>query len=438
MHNYNNYQNFSLSFFCILYYNHGVVFLQRYYQYILRRIIFMTAEKKKLGLISKLLIGIVAGALIGLFLPEVLVRILVTVSSIFSLFLKFVIPFIIVSFVICGIADLTQGAGKLLGITTAIAYGSTILAGSIAYIVATNLFPRILGSNLASEVGDPSAGMLSSYFTIPLSPMIDVTAAIVFAFVMGIGISYLRSQGKGETLYNFFTEFQAIILKVLNTIIIPFLPVYVAGTFANIAYAGQIVTIMSLLGKVFATSIPLQLCYLFVLFLIASIFGKKNLFTLIKNQIPAYLTAVGTQSSAATIPVNVACAEKNGVSKQIREFVVPLCATIHLAGSITALTCFTIALLYINGLDYSIGVYFPFLLTLGIAMVAAPGAPGGAVMSALPFLPMIGVAVDSPIATLLIAMYLTQDSFGTAGNVSGDNAIAVIIDEINNRMHKKA
>ena len=398
----------------------------------------MTAEKKKLGLISKLLIGIVAGALIGLFLPEVLVRILVTVSSIFSLFLKFVIPFIIVSFVICGIADLAQGAGKLLGITTAIAYGSTILAGSIAYIVATNLFPRILGSNLASEVGDPSAGMLSSYFTIPLSPMIDVTAAIVFAFVMGIGISYLRSQGKGETLYNFFTEFQAIILKVLNTIIIPFLPVYVAGTFANIAYAGQIVTIMGLLGKVFATSIPLQLCYLFVLFLIASIFGKKNLFTLIKNQIPAYLTAVGTQSSAATIPVNVACAEKNGVSKQIREFVVPLCATIHLAGSITALTCFTIALLYINGLDYSIGVYFPFLLTLGIAMVAAPGAPGGAVMSALPFLPMIGVAVDSPIATLLIAMYLTQDSFGTAGNVSGDNAIAVIIDEINNRMHKKA
>ena len=399
---------------------------------------FMSTEKKGLGLISKLIIGIVAGAIIGLVLPEVLVRILVTVSSIFSLFLKFVIPFIIVSFVICGIADLAQGAGKLLGITTGIAYGSTILAGSIAYMVATNLFPRILGSNLASEVGDPSAGMLSSYFTIPLAPMLDVTAAIVFAFVMGIGISYLRSQGKGEVLYGFFTEFQAIILKVLNTIIIPFLPVYVAGTFANIAYAGQIVTIMGLLGKVFATSIPLQLCYLFVLFLIASIFGKKNLFTLIKNQIPAYLTAVGTQSSAATIPVNVACAEKNGVSKQIREFVVPLCATIHLAGSITALTCFTVALLYINGLDYSIGVFFPFLLTLGIAMVAAPGAPGGAVMSALPFLPMIGIAVDSPIATLLIAMYLTQDSFGTAGNVSGDNAIAVIIDEINNRMMKKA
>ena len=398
----------------------------------------MSTEKKKLGLVTKLIIGIIAGILIGLFLPEFLVRVLVTVANFFSLFLKSVIPFIILTFVVCGIADLAQGAGKLLGITTAIAYGSTILAGSIAYLVASNLFPAFLGSSMASEVGDPSAGMLSPYFTIPLSPMIDVTGAIVFAFIMGIGISYLRNQGKGETLYHAFTEFQAINLKVLNSIIIPFLPIYIAGTFANIAYAGQIVSIMNLLWKVFATAIPLQLCYLLVLFTIASVFGKKNLFTLIKNQIPAYLTAVGTQSSAATIPVNVACAEKNGVSKQIREFVVPLCATIHLAGSITSLTCFTVALLYINGMDFSIGVYFPFLLTLGIAMVAAPGAPGGAVMSALPFLPMIGISVESPIASLLIAMYLTQDSFDTAGNVSGDNAIAVIIDEINNRMIKKA
>ncbi len=398
----------------------------------------MSTEKKGLGLVPKLIIGIIAGILVGLFLPEVLVRILVTVASIFSLFLKFVIPFIILGFVVCGIADLTQGAGKLLGIITALAYGSTILAGSIAYTVATNLFPKILGDGIANEVGDPSAGMLSSYFSIPLEPMIDVTAAIVLAFVLGIGISYLRGQGKGETMYNLFNDFQEIILKVLNTIIIPFLPIYIAGTFANITYAGQILTIMNLLWKVFCTAIPLQLCYLFVLFCIAAAFGKKNVFTLIKNQVPAYLTAVGTQSSAATIPVNVACAEKNGVSKQIREFVVPLCATIHLAGSITSLTCFSIALLYINGMDYSLGIFFPFLLTLGIAMVAAPGAPGGAVMSALPFLPMIGIAVDSPIATLMIALYLTQDSFGTAANVSGDNALAVIMDEINNRMQKKA
>jgi Na+/H+-dicarboxylate symporter len=266
--------------------------------------------------------------------------------------------------------------------------------------------------------------------------MFDVTSAIVFAFIMGIGISYVRTSGQGETLYHAIMEFQVIVRKVLEVIIIPFLPVYIAGTFANIAYSGQVFSILGILWKVFCIAIPLQLTYLFVMFLVAGAIGKKNPFMLMKNQIPAYLTAVGTQSSAATIPVNVACAEKNGVSKQIREFVVPLCATIHLAGSITSLTCFAIALLYMNGMDYSLSIYLPFLFILGIAMVAAPGAPGGAVMSALPFLPMIGIAVDGPLATLMIALYLTQDSFGTAANVSGDNAIAVVIDTINSKMHK--
>ena len=396
----------------------------------------MSNEKKGLGLVPKLLLGIVAGILVGAFLPEILVQILVTVASVFSLFLKFVIPFLILSFVIAGIADLSQGAGKLLGITTAIAYGSTIVAGTLAYTVATTVFPNILGSELATDIGDPNAGMLSSLVNIPLEPMFDVTGAIVFAFIMGIGISYVRTSGRGEVLYHAVMEFQAIISKVLEKIIIPFLPVYIAGTFANITYSGQVFSILGVLWKVFCIAIPLQLIYLFVMFVIAGAIGKKNPFMMIKNQIPAYLTAVGTQSSAATIPVNVSCAEKNGVSKQIREFVVPLCATIHLAGSITSLTCFSVALLYINGMDYSLGVFMPFLFILGIAMVAAPGAPGGAVMSALPFLPMIGIAVESPLASLMIALYLTQDSFGTAANVSGDNAIAVVIDTINNKMHK--
>ena len=395
----------------------------------------MSHGKKSLGLVPKLLIGIIAGILIGMFFPKILVQILVTIASIFSLFLKFVIPFIILSFVIAGIADLSQGAGKLLGITTAIAYGSTITAGMLAYFVSTTIFPTILGSELSSNIGDPGAGMLSSLINIPLEPMFDVTGAIVFAFIMGIGISYVRTSGKGEVLYHAVMEFQVIVRKVLEVIIIPFLPVYIAGTFANIAYSGQVFSILGVLWKVFCTAIPLQLIYLCVMFCIAGAIGKKNPLQLIKNQIPAYLTAVGTQSSAATIPVNVSCAEKNGVSKQIREFVVPLCATIHLAGSITSLTCFAVALLYMNGMDYSFSVYIPFLFILGIAMVAAPGAPGGAVMSALPFLPMIGIAVDGPLASLMIALYLTQDSFGTAANVSGDNAIAVVIDTINKKMH---
>ena len=195
-------------------------------------------SKKKIGLVPKLIIGIIAGILIGSFAPEFLVKVLVTASSLFSAFLKFVIPFIIIGFVTAGIADLATGAGKLLGVTTGIAYGSTIVAGT--FIVASLIFPSFIGPSVASQIGDPEAGMLEPIFTIPLSPMVDVTAAIVFSFTMGLGISALRNNDKGEILYNLFQEFQEIITKVLSTIIIPLLPIYIAGTFANITYAGQV------------------------------------------------------------------------------------------------------------------------------------------------------------------------------------------------------
>ena len=204
-------------------------------------------------------------------------------------------------------------------------------------------------------------------------PVIDVTTAIVFAFMLGLGISKLRSNGKGEGLYNIALDFQEIIKDTLSLIIILLLPVYIAGTFANITYSGQVLGI-------------LNMC------------------------------------------------RKNGVTKQIREFVVPLCATIHLAGSIISLMSFSVAILMMSSMNYSLSTMLPFLFILGIAMVAAPGAPGGAVMSALPFLPMIGIPTESGLASLMIALYITQDSFGTAANVSGDNAIAVIIDKINSKL----
>lgn len=399
----------------------------------------MKKEKKvkKIGLVPKLIIGIVVGIIIGTYFPSKFVEILVTISNVFSAFLSFVIPFIIIGFVTAGIADLATGAGKLLGITTAIAYGSTLIAGSIAFIIASTLFPRFITSSVIDKIGDPSAGQLSPIFSIPLEPMVDVTAAIVFAFMMGLGISALRNKGKGEVLYKFFNEFQEIVKATLSTIIIPLLPIYIAGTFSNIAYAGQVWNILSVFWKVFVTVIPLHLIYLLVQFGVAGTIGKKNPFTMLKNQIPGYLTAIGTQSSAATIPVNVECAERNGVSKQIREFVVPLCATIHLSGSMISITCFTTAVLMMNNMPHGINVLFPYIAMLGVAMVAAPGAPGGAIMSALPFLPMVGIPSEGGLASLMIALYLTQDSFGTACNVSGDNAIAVIVDRINSIMFKE-
>lgn len=395
-------------------------------------------SKKKIGLVPKLIIGIIAGILIGSFAPEFLVKVLVTASSLFSAFLKFVIPFIIIGFVTAGIADLATGAGKLLGVTTGIAYGSTIVAGTLAFIVASLIFPSFIDPSVASQIGDPEAGMLEPIFTIPLSPMVDVTAAIVFSFTMGLGISALRNNDKGEILYNLFQEFQEIITKVLSIIIIPLLPIYIAGTFANITYAGQVWNILSIFWRVYLVVIPLHIVYLIIQFTTAGFVTGKNPLKMLKNQIPGYLTAVGTQSSAATIPVNVECAKNNGVSKEIREFCVPLCATIHLSGSIISVTSFAVAVLMMNGMDHGFSTVFPFILMLGIAMVAAPGAPGGAIMSALPFLPMIGIPSDGGLASLMIALYLTQDSFGTAANVSGDNAIAAVVDHLNKKWSKKA
>ncbi|MCC8194009.1 MAG: dicarboxylate/amino acid:cation symporter [Deltaproteobacteria bacterium] len=393
---------------------------------------------KKFGLVPRLILAIILGIVIGLFLPEAVVRLVVTFASIFSNFLKFIIPLMIIGFIIAGIADLGRGAGKLLAITTGIAYTSTIVAGTLAFILATTIFPLFITPGSVTGL-DAEAGMLSPFFTIVMPPMLDVTQALVFAFTFGLCISALQRGGTkaGGALYGFFSDFSAAINLVLAKVIIPLLPLYICGTFANLTYSGQVFSILSIFWKVLVLVIALHLAYLTVFFFIAGSIGRKNPLQLIRNQVSGYLTAIGTQSSAATIPVNLTCAEKNGVSKSIREFVIPLCATIHLCGSIVTITSCVVAALMMSGTVYGFTTFFPFLLTLGIAMVAAPGAPGGAIMAALPFLSMVGIPPEGAIASLLIALYITQDSFGTAANVSGDNAIAVIIDALHQRFATK-
>lgn len=388
----------------------------------------MEQKRNKIGLVPRLIIAIILGVVIGqlTFVPEAVLRIFITFSSFFSSFLGFIIPLMIIGFVVVGIAELTHGAGKLLGITVAVAYGSTLLAGTLAYFVDINFFPTFITPELAQAVQEAGEG-LSPFFKIPLAPMLDVTSAIVFAFIMGVSISWLRSIGRGEVLYELFRDFGSIIVNVLNKIIIPFLPLYILGNFINMSYSGSVFSVLSVFWKVFIIVIVMHLLYVTLMFVIAGSITKKNPLRLLKNQIPGYLTAIGTQSSAATIPVNLSCAEKNGVSKQIRDFVIPLCATIHLAGSIITIVSCSVALILMNGLPIDFPTMFGFIAMLGIAMVAAPGAPGGAIMSALPFLPMVGIV--ETMQQLMITLYITQDSFGTAANVSGDNAIALFIDK---------
>ena len=386
---------------------------------------------KKLGLLPKLIIGIALGIVIGAASnsigTEVPVRILATYNGIFGNFLGFVIPLIIIGFIVPGIADLGTGAGKTLASTAGIAYISTVCAGTLAFLAATFLYPVILtdGSAFANVFDNPEHTTLSGYFTVEMPAIMGVMSALILAFVLGLGIALV----KGEGLKKVFDEFQGIISKVISGIIIPLLPIHVMGIFCNLTYAGTVVTIMSTFAKVFVMVIILHCLMIVLQYVLAGTLSGKNPIKCIKNMLPAYATAIGTQSSAATIPVTNASTKLNGVSAEIADFVVPLCATIHLSGSTITLTCCSMAIMMLSGMSASFGAMFPFIRMLGVTMVAAPGVPGGAVMAALGLLEsMLGFSEVQ--LSLMIALYLAQDSFGTACNVTGDGAIAIIVDSL--------
>ena len=391
-------------------------------------------KKHEIGLVPKLIIAIVIGILIGQFLPESVCRFVVTLSGIFGSFLKFVIPLMILAYVTMGIADLSQGAGKLLLITVLIAYGSTLVAGSGSYFVSSTLFPNFISADALAQIEATAGNSVDSFFSIALPPVIDTLSAVVLAFILGLCMSAMRGKEIGDTLYNSFKDFSTIIDKVLHKAIIPLLPLFICGTFVDMTKSGRTFVILGILWKVFLVVIIMHLIIITIQFAVAGAISKKNPFVLIKNQIPAYTTAIGTQSSAATIPVNLECAKNDGVSEEIRNFVVPLCANIHMAGSMITIVACATAVCLMNGIPIGLHTVVPFVMTLGVAMVASPGAPGGSIMTALPFLYMIFGKdlgnTDGPICALIVALYITQDSFGTACNVSGDNAIGVVVEAI--------
>ena len=395
----------------------------------------------KMGLVPKLIIAIIVGILIGMYLPLWVCQTVVTASGIFSTFLKFVIPLMILAYVTMGIADLSQGAGKLLVITVILAYGSTLIAGSASFVISNTLFPSFMSADALEKIQATADKSVASYFSIAIPPLLDTLSAVVTAFMLGLCLSAMKGKEIGMSLYNGMKDLSGIIDKVLNKVIVPFLPLYICGTFVDMTYSGKTFTILGILWKVFLVVIAMHLCYIFIQFLVAGTVSGKNPFKLIINQIPGYATALGTQSSAATIPVNLQCAEKDGICSEIRNFVVPLCANIHMCGSMITITACATAVCMMNQIPISLATVIPFIMTLGIAMVASPGAPGGSIMTALPFLYMIfgkeAGDPNGPICAIMVALYITQDSFGTACNVSGDNAIGVIVNAIYNKWIKK-
>lgn len=388
----------------------------------------------KIGLMPRLIAGIMAGIIIGMFMPVPVCRIVVTLSGIFSSFLKFVVPLMILAYVTMGIANLSQGAGKLLLLTVALSYASTLIAGSASYLVSSELFPSFINSSVLAAIADTPDVTLKPYFSLDIPPVIPTISAVVLAFVLGLSLSVMKGKEIGFALYELFQDFSKIIDRVLRIAIIPLLPLYICGTFVDMTKSGKTFIIMGVLWKVFVVVIAMHLIYLALAFLLAGTLSGKNPATLLKNQIPAYTTAVGTQSSAATIPVNLDCAKADGIVEEIRNFMIPLCANIHMAGSMITITACATAVCLMYQLPHSLGVVVSFISVLGIAMVASPGVPGGSIMTALPFLYMIfGPTAGDPkstICALMVALYITQDSFGTACNVSGDNAIGVIINMI--------
>ena len=399
-------------------------------------------KKLKISLLAKVVIAIAAGILFGQFLPDGIARVFVTFNSLFGNFLSFAVPLIIVGLVTPAIGDLGKGAGRLLALTALLAYGSTLFSGFFTYFTSAAIFPELLPVNTQlTAIENPGEFMLQPYFTVAMPPLMDVVSALLFSFIVGLGLSYIE----GRVLHDAFADFQQIITKLIAAVIIPLLPLHIFGIFLNMTVSGHVASIilmflkviivifilhvLLLLLKVIIVIFILHVLLLLIQFAIAGAVSGKNPMRLLKNMLPAYATALGTQSSAATIPVTLAQTIQNGVREAIAIFVIPLCATIHLAGSTMKITACAMAILYMTGEPITFGSMAGFIMMLGITMVAAPGVPGGAIMAALGILQTM-LGFNETLQALMIALYIAMDSFGTACNVTGDGAIAVIVDRI--------
>ena len=378
------------------------------------------------SLLFWVVVAIVLGYICSLFFPDWLARVFVTFNGLFSNFLGFFVPVLIFALIAPAIAGLGRGAGKWLGVTAGVAYGSTIISGLIAWGTASALYPTLLaGKSLVTDVADPEAGGLTPYFSVEMPPPLEVMSALLLAFVVGLSMTAVKS----DNLYNVLEELNAMVLKVVTTFVIPLLPVYIFGTFLNLGMNENFGDTMSAMGVVLVLSIVMTLVIVLLQYFLAGAVAGVNPFTALKNMLPAYFTALGTSSSAATIPVTYESTLKNKVEEEVAGFVVPLCATIHLSGSMMKITLYALSIVYMANLDITGGQIIGFILLLGIMMIAAPGVPGGAIMAAVGLL-QSNLGFDESMVSLMIASYIVVDSFGTAANVTGDGAIALIVNKL--------
>lgn len=379
----------------------------------------------KLSLLPRILIAITLGILLGGVMGMPLVRLFVTFNSLFGEFLQFCIPLIIVGLVTPAIADIGRGAGRLLLITVAIAYVDTIVAAILSYTTGSAFFPSLIGGGGNGLVAVEKSADILPYFTLNIPAPLDVMTALVLSFILGLGIAY----GGLSTLRNVAGEVKTVIARVIERVIIPLLPLYIFGIFLSMTVRGDVMRMMTVFAKIILVIFALHIFVLLYQYLLAGSIVRRNPFRLLATMFPAYLTALGTSSSAATIPVALRQTLKNGVTEGVAGFVIPLCATVHLSGSAMKITACALTIALMEGLPHGFPLFLHFILVLAIFMVAAPGVPGGAIMAALAPLGSILGFGDNEQA-LMIALYIAMDSFGTACNVTGDGAIALVVERL--------
>lgn len=384
----------------------------------------MDLKRLSQSLLFRVVLAIILAVICSQFFPEWLARVFATFNGLFGNFLSFFVPVLIFALITPAIAGLGRGAGKWLAITTGIAYTSTILSGFLAYALARGVYPAMLGGQTVAEnVTDVSEGDLEPFFSIEMPPPFEVMTALLLAFCVGLAMTVVKS----DTIYKASRDLERVVMKVISAFVVPLLPLFIFGMFLGLGMNDNLLGTFVLFGQVLLLSIAMTVVYLIFQFVVAGLVAGVNPFKALVTMLPAYATALGTASSAATIPVTLRSSLKNNVDANVAGFTVPLCATIHLAGSMMKIMLFAFAIVFMADIDVSVGLAIGFVLMLGITMIAAPGVPGGAIMAAVGLLGSMLGFDDNQIA-LMIAAYVAIDSFGTAANVTGDGAIALIVD----------
>ena len=372
------------------------------------------------SLVFKLILGIIIGIFVGRISSESAIIVINTIKRVMGDLIGYVVPLIILGFITPAIVSLKESAGKILSVTLVICYISSVGAATMSFLAGRAIIPKL---NIASNVGAGNA-IPESIFKLSIDPIMPVMTALVTSILFGIAVIVTKS----EHWENLLMELNKIVLSIVNNFVIKILPVYIATTFATLSYEGAIISELPVFIKIILIVIVGHFIWMTLMYSIAGAISKTNPKEVFKHYLPAYLTAVGTMSSAATLPVALDCARKSEtLDPKIRDFAIPLCSNTHLCGSVLTEVFFvmTVSQIIYGKLPETSNMIV-FIVLLGIFAIAAPGVPGGTVVASLGLITSILGFNDTGTA-LMLSIFALQDSFGTACNVTSDGAIALMV-----------